>query len=439
LNTATGSKIWETTSIPGVCAGSPQTSEQGRHVVTTHNEDGQGHFSLFDTKLIKQDSNKTSLSPLFTYTNSTNPFSPLGFFHNPEEGYYDSPNDAGYANRNDIFIWGFDTNIATQTGSNVKVGVGQMFGFQFPVNYNPDADGSAGLSVLILGQTRSWQSSTRPILANSGRSMYWALTRAEQRCWIGQFKVNANKFSRADTATVSLSRRGAATSWMAAQAPPTLSSDPVTPVVYGPGVSNEFFRFNYNYSDTLIVSTDSFISSRAVLTPDDRFVFYGTQNGILYQASGKNLTTVWKSSSSVSLSSIYGDLAMHPSGSHVYVGDNSRLGKGNIVAIQIAQSTLANTSSPTTVATAVPAPSPTKGNATTKPASGSGTSAPAAKTARPAPTRSPVRTPTAAPTVASTTEATIAGNEKPPVKSSAGIAESTMMAGALLLSFILLL
>jgi hypothetical protein len=325
--------------------------------VTTHNEGGQGRFSLFDTLLVQDNStastSPTPLMPLYTYTNATNPFSPVGFFHNPEEGYYDSDTDAGVGNRNDIFIWGFDTN--TLSGTNVTTGDGQIFGFQFPIGYNPDTDSSGDLSVLFIGSTRNLQAATRPILTNYGRSMYWAHTRSTQRCWVGESDLNRRRFSRSDTKKIRLARRRGGTPWMASQAPPTLSSDPVMPVVYGPGASTEFFRFNHNYSQTLVVSTDSYISSRAVITPDDLYVFYGTEGGILYQADGTDLTTVWNSSgvNAILLDGIYGDLAIHPSGSHVYVGDNSGTGFGNIIAIQIARITASSTTTGNVTANAV--------------------------------------------------------------------------------------
>ena len=330
--------------VVGECAGTPVTSEDGRHIFVTHNHNAEGHFSIFDVA----SADDAGIPVFFSFTNDKSPFSPIGFFHSPQEGYYDHPSNVGRGNSNDIFLWSFATDT---TADPVTVGTGQIFGFQFPVGYNPDT-GLDGLEVLEIGPGRSWQASTPPVITNNGRSMYWSQSRSEQRCWVGSSGDSRRRFSRANTAVTRLDRRQGGTPWAASDAPPTLSSDPVSPVVYGPGAGNQFFRYSADFSETLNVTTDSIMTSRAVVTPDDKYVFYGTMAGFLYQADGADLSTVWNSAASgaVSTSSILGDLAMHTNGVFLYVADNSGFGTGDVVAIRIADpgETPAPTLSPTT-------------------------------------------------------------------------------------------
>lgn len=72
-----GKEIWQSSSVPGEGAGSPQTSLDGRYIAITHNHDQKGHFSLFDTA-------SDSDAPLYQYESdllvfdSVTPFSALG-------------------------------------------------------------------------------------------------------------------------------------------------------------------------------------------------------------------------------------------------------------------------------------------------------------------------------------------------------------------------
>ena len=46
-------------------------------------------------------------------------------YHNPAEGYYDSDNNLGEDNTNDVFYWAFDTN--TENGTDTSVGQGGVW------------------------------------------------------------------------------------------------------------------------------------------------------------------------------------------------------------------------------------------------------------------------------------------------------------------------
>ena len=72
-----GVPIWESARVPGEGAGSPQASNDGRHIVITHNFNQQGYFSIFD---IESESNE----PIYQYQSNltvfeeTTPFSAIG-------------------------------------------------------------------------------------------------------------------------------------------------------------------------------------------------------------------------------------------------------------------------------------------------------------------------------------------------------------------------
>jgi len=219
-----GGFLFQSVPLPGVQAGSPQTTYDGRYIMINHNvAESTGHFTVLDTEDLVdgQDLNYT-----YTQSNATNPFSPLGVYHNPAEGYY----KGGELNTNDIFIWGFDT-----AGGATSAGTGGVFGFQLPIDGTP-------MQYNLLGeQPRNFQSTTRPEITNDGRSMYWALTRAEQRCWVGSaFPPKPNRFHLGRTTTASFERGKPV--YIAARASPTLSKDPAQPTVWGPGAREEIWR-----------------------------------------------------------------------------------------------------------------------------------------------------------------------------------------------------
>lgn len=72
-----GSLIWESMGILGEGAGSPQVTNDGRHVGVTHNANQEGYFSLFDME-------KNDTAPIYQYQSDlmvfdeTTPFSAVG-------------------------------------------------------------------------------------------------------------------------------------------------------------------------------------------------------------------------------------------------------------------------------------------------------------------------------------------------------------------------
>jgi hypothetical protein len=353
------------------------TSFDGRHIYLTLNSAGKtvGHFSILDVNRLVLDATVPGtflpLEPIFFATNATNPFSPIGIFKNPSEGYY----DGGELNQNDMLVWAFDT-----AGGATAAGDGSMFGYQQPVGYAFDG---VGLEVLELGGLRDWQASTAPVLTNSGRSLYWSNSRASARCWVGSADEDQNRFSRGRTNTASFSRGSPA--YISAYASPALSSNAVTPMVYGPGAANEFFMTNTTLGDVLVITTDSLVYSPAKVSPDDAYVYYVSANGLLYQADATTLAQRWVFTIS---GRVEGDIAMNSAGTMLYVSTTA----GDIYGFEIAQD-LDNTFSPTAAPSTSSAPSAGESSAPSSLPSVS-----AAPTT--APTKAPTSMPTSGPTAA---------------------------------------
>jgi hypothetical protein len=345
-----GSQLFSSTPLEGIGAGSPVTSFDGRHIYLTLNSVGKtiGHFNILDITLLEQDPINAGtflpLSPIFNATNDLNPFSPIGIFHKPDEGYYDGEN--GINNRNDVLIWAFDT-----AGNSNVSGDGAMFGFQQPLDYAFDG---VGLDVLELGGFRDWQASTPPVLTNLGRSMYWAHSRASFRAWVGNATESASRFSRGRTATASF-RRGSPVR-ISARASPVLSSNIFEPMVYGPGPNAEFFAADARLGTTLFVATDSLIYSPAKVSPDDVYVYYVTENGLLYQVDSVTLDARWSSPVG---GRVEGDIAMNSKGTMVYVATTA----GDIYGYEVA------TDVSTDVPSAIPTSAPVTGSPSSAPSS----------------------------------------------------------------------
>jgi hypothetical protein len=355
-----GQLLFESVPLDGVPTGTPQATHDGQYIMITHNTNQTvGIFTVLD---VGSASSGGAIPAVYAYQNDTNPFSPIGVYHQPALGYY----DGGENNTNDIFIWAFDT----AAGSSV-VGTGAIFGFQLPM------DASGNYTVAPLGD-RDFQASTAPVLTNRGVSMYWAVTRAEQYCWVGNPATKREFFNRGRTNKVSLDRGDPA--WVSGRATPSLSfavNSTDDQVVFGPGASNEIFRLNSNYTEVLTANTSYVVSSRVAVSPDNQVVYYASQDGIVAQLKADTLEQNWQFST---LAGVYADITLNSAGTVLYVVDNS----GVIMAMQVASSS-APTASPTMPGTSdFPSAVPTGGPGDSSPVptvEGGGGGVPAAPTA----------------------------------------------------------
>jgi hypothetical protein len=331
-----GELLFESVPLDGIPAGTPVTTSDGQYVLLTHNvNQSKGIFTVLNTQAVSNG----QIPILYEYVNETSPFSPIGYYHNPAYGYY----DGGEFNTNDLFIWGYDTALGS-----TQVGPGQMFAFQMPM------DPSGTPEVALLGD-RDFQSSTAPVLTNSGLSMYWAVTRSEQNCWVGNNDTKREFFNRGRTNKVSFERGDPA--FISSRASPSLSHGATVAseqVVFGPGAASEIFRLNYNYTKVLFVNTSFVVSSKVAVSPDNLYIYYATQDAVLAQLDAETLETVW----TINLAGpVYADIALNEAGTVLYVSD----GNGVVTAYTVASSS-APTPSPTAPGTSdFPSASPTGG------------------------------------------------------------------------------
>lgn len=304
-----GEKLFESVPLPGVQAGTPVATEDGRYVLINSNVDKlQGYFSLLDTNGAVPD---VAVAVTYTSNNASHPFSPIGYFHKPAEGYFEN----GLGNPNDVFIFASDLG-----KDSITAGTGQVYGFQLSNIGSP-------LALLLLGGDRDFKASTAPVLSRFGRAMYWSVTRSQTQAWVANISGPAARFDRGRSATQEFTRGSPV--YIGARATPTLSSDPNEPYVYGPSASQELFRLSYDFSERVMVQTSAIMSSRVVVSPQDDYIYYVLQNGNLTQARASTLETVW----SISLNApVESDMALSLDGTTLFVADTA----GLVRAFQVA-------------------------------------------------------------------------------------------------------
>ena len=341
-----GNVKWISTPLEGVAAGSPVTSLDGQHIYLTHNSNGEsiGHFSVLDSFNAVEDQ---SVLPIYSEFNTTNPFSPPGIYHNPEEGYY----DGGAGNTNDIVIWAH-----SKAPLDTTVGTGASFVFQFPIGYTSSStaearqagDGSGRLFWTILGANpKNWQVESAPIITNGGRSLYWGVSRSQFRAWVGQAGSGFARFNRATTSKPAFTRGNPR--YAAPPNTPALSSDPTQPMIFAGTAANEFVKMNYlmDRDTALVQNTTSSVRARAIVSPDDQFVYYSEFSGVIHQARTDDLGDSWSITDFAALDS---EFSLTSDGSLLIAGDST----GKVVAYQVKE---APTSEPT-VSTGAPTPAP---------------------------------------------------------------------------------
>jgi hypothetical protein len=329
-----GSVNWISTPLEGAAAGSPLASFDGRYVFLTHNSNAMsvGHFSVLDS-LDATDSKP--VFPLYSEFNVTNPFSPPGIFHNPEEGYY----DGGQGNTNDVVVWSHAPNPLEN-----RVGLGSAFVFQFPIGYgapnqqavarqsdqvNATKDLSRRLFWLILGDDiKDWQAESAPVITNQGRSLYWSVTRSQFRAWVGSASNNAARFNRGRTSSPGFNR--GSPRYAACPNTPALSSSTTQPMIFAGTAANQFVKMDYLMDDdtAVIRNTTSRVRARAIVSPDDQYVYFSEFSGVVHQASTDDLSDSW----TISVGSLNGEFALTSDGSMLIVGDVT----GNVHAYQVA-------------------------------------------------------------------------------------------------------
>lgn len=316
-----GNEIWVSDDLEGVAAGSPQVSSDGMYVYLTHNADDltNGYFTILDgtTGLVFYGGSSGEAGDV-----PTKRYGPLGIFHTPEQGNYDpitsgAPISEGDFNQNDMLMWS-----QTPKPTDVSIENGFLYGFQFPRDF---AGNASEISYFQMGSfERDFQSLTAPVMTNSGLSAYWGVSRGGFRGWIPK------RFSRARTVSIGFSRNvdfAGQPVW----AQPALSDDGPEPTIFGGTSAREFVRMSYDFEDVIVVQTEGYVKSAAIVDGDDRVVYYvETDTGLLHQADFRNLDDIWTEQINFSVS---GEMAITPNSDVLLVADT----RGVITAFQVAE------------------------------------------------------------------------------------------------------
>jgi hypothetical protein len=334
--------LLETSSVIGVAAGTPVATADGKYLLITSNSNNftTGNFNVFDKA--------SPTAPIYSVSDPIEIYSPIGYYHKPAQGYF----TGGFDNTNDVFIWMYDN------GGDATVSGGSIWAFQFPV------DGTTtNLNITLVGPTdRQFQSPNPPVLTNSGLSMYWAVSKNEQRCWVDG-AVNMGRYAFDKAGIKVYFPRGSPPS-ASAKAPPSLSDAGPQPIVYGPTADSQIFRMNYNYSEMISVPVAIEVTSRIAVSPDAKVIYYATPSpdSKLYQLDGTSLAQIWQVSLGVGVS---GHIALSPNGDYIVLADIV----GNVYGFKVADAiaapvttTLAPAAAP--VLGGTPAPSMTGGGGT---------------------------------------------------------------------------
>ena len=263
-----------------------------------------GHFTI-----LLADQNGTAL---FSKFDPVQPYSPPGIARNPAQGYY----DGGLANRNDLLVWAYRPLFnSSAVGNNTAT-----FGFQLPAGF-PTAGGALASFTL---RTVVWQSVSPPKFANSGYNMYFTVSRNEFRSWNGAAGSRAGQFDRQSSHRIGLTPRG-----QPASQPPfasvALSSDPVSPMVFGAAATARFFAFDTFLNITWEVTTTSLVRTEARVSLDDTVVYFVQDNGVLRSYDVATGTQNWEAFASDS--PILAEFAQSADGAFLYFGDVA----GNII------------------------------------------------------------------------------------------------------------
>jgi len=316
-------------SLQGVHSGSPVVSDDGKYLFLTHNSPDKttGYFSILTEDL-----------GLVVTRSNAGAFGPLGIYHSPEEGFYDSiaglPD--GASNTNDLILWSL-----MPEASNSPVGSGRIFAFQFEVGFDIAAVDS--LNYFNLGSDRAFQAITPPVITNKGRSVYWSTSRSEYFCFIGNPGVNRARFNRSPNLRLQFERNSQWGGQPIFAAPAVSTDENGGAVVFGGSASNEFFRFTHAFdgtegeasktlssTDPTITATTSLIVTSPVIDPFGRAVYYVESDGTLHQANYNTIEDIWTESIT---DGVQGAMTLNEDGSILYVMSV----EGRILALGVAE------------------------------------------------------------------------------------------------------
>lgn len=379
-----GTAVWVSGSLGGSCSGTPVVSGDDDYVFLTHNSASSSNFTILDAtdgSIFYREAVSSSLL-----------LSPPGIYVNPLGGNYAT----GAGNTNDLIVFGnrpaADATSVVETSS--------FYAFQFPIGF-PGSTGSS-LGVVELFGDCNFESTTPPVITNSGSSMFWGVSRSTIKGWSSVTfdrdpGGNSIGFDRGDPASRPIIAELA------------IGVDKVTPTLYSGTAGNAFAAVSTTATSTTgsatmaalwQVGTDSPVYTQGKVAPStaDEVVFFFEQFGVGYAVDAVNGTVLWTREIDTT-ALVLGNFAINAAGDTIYVADNS----GVLAAWQVAEfganKTFAPSAAPVDSAAPVVSGSPVDTNVSAPTDSKAPTSSAPAVPTKPTRTSSPV---TSTPTVKAT-------------------------------------
>lgn len=353
LGNPAGDLLWISSRLEGACSGTPVLSNDGKLVYLTHNSQRKtvGHFSILAG---------ANGQVLFSRQNTVAPYAPPGYVWNPTEGNFDD----NTSNKRDVVIWSY-----MPTPNADGVGPGRTFAFQLNRDFN---NNTADFGVDVLLAEVDWQSTTAPLIANKGLSMYWSVSRSKLRGWVRSSNSTGDdgKFDTSRTGEFDFDR--GEPSWLAGFSTPQVDDPDDPKILCTAGASADFYCLNARtFAEEWKETTDSLIYAEARFSTKGDRVYFVEEDGTIqsFNAAGGR-TKHWEESVS---NKVLANFDLSNDGGMMYVGDES----GRVSAYQLSSTT----PPPVTPATREPSAAPSM-------------APPSAPTA----TRSPNAPPTARPT-----------------------------------------
>jgi len=388
-------------------------SEDGKLIFLTHNSNRltYGHFSILSVD--------EKGSALFSRSNTVAPYSPPGIFWNPTQGNF----DGGQNNQRDVVIWSY---MPTPTADGV--GPGRTFSFQLSTDFNNNTN---DFEVNVLAPEVDWQTTTPPLIASKGLSLYWSVSRSKLRAWTPASNSTNSTSSTNSTNSTSddgkfdQSRTGeydfdrGDPSWLAPFTTPQVDDEENPRVVCMAGADPDFYCLNaqtlaeeWKETTTSLIKTDARFSTKG-----DR-VYFIEEDGVIYSFNAQGgRTKQWEQGVD---NKVLSNFDLSSDGGFLYCGDET----GQVSAYQLSTSTLPPVTPMTRAPTAAPSVAPPS-----SPSSPSSQSSTSSQSSPSLPTASSSRAPNSSPTNRPIIE---------PTSGSSGVIVASMLAVAGLVATVLL-
>jgi hypothetical protein len=273
-----------------------------------------GHFTVLDN----------TGADIYTFDDEIGPFSPMGVYAEPSPG---GNFLEGAGNTNTLAIWGYAPSPGATTAED-----GGTFAFQMPV---ATVVSGPNVTVLLAYTATTWRSTAPPLLTMMGQQMFWSVSRSQLRSWTAvSFKLGADggvDFGRGNPL------------YLSAPYTPAVNDNDEPTIVCG-GAANSSFSCMEPTGDPYELSfvndiTPGIIYANPFFSTGADRVYYVDNQGIFYSVDPTTGEEFLRAPTGVT---ILANVGMTSDGAYIFFGDTS----GNIIAWQIADSTLGEVTTP---------------------------------------------------------------------------------------------